>query len=373
MKVVAGWVAGLLLVIGAGAAGEALAGTNTSSGLVPPALYALISGGPGTHALIAQLSPATGGVVRTVETLPLVPQTGIPDSCPMDPIFVDSLANGPNGELWFDESSGAPCQPFSRLPSFPDDHCSGTLLRLDPVTGASRAVLRTAPTLALSGIAPSPDGRMVALVVGPCSVAANQDWILIDDLSAGRHWVVGSSAPPCTFMSSPVWLSDGAHVAVVVTSYQFYPQVPNRADTCGGTSATHLALLPALTPSAFAAARLVPPIGGGCEDDAISASGSVLLVAQSCGTNDGAIDRGSATVRSVTLDGVLKSTFRLPPRLFVVALCVRRSSTAVVLAIAQALSPSAFGPSLEIHLSILRGHRLRELPLAPSVITALAC
>ena len=87
------------------------------------------------------------------------------------------------------------------------------MIRIDPTSGASTAVL-TAPADSLIADAQwSPDGRSLACLDGRCDRSYLNQFIRVRDLTTGGSWTIGAHVMPCHSLGSLSWTNDGRHLA----------------------------------------------------------------------------------------------------------------------------------------------------------------
>jgi hypothetical protein len=140
------------------------------------------------------------------------------------------------GSLLLTFSAGPRCAGSGRShgPCFPvKNSCGGRAVRIDPRSGTVSELLRFPSSRLVEDAIPSPEGRQVVLIGGPCGLEARK-YLTVRDLASGRQWTLGANLPRCTWLGpEAAWSPDSSHL---IFPYAPVTRRPPRNPTfCVGT------------------------------------------------------------------------------------------------------------------------------------------
>jgi hypothetical protein len=114
---------------------------------------------------------------------------------------------GPSGSFVLTFSSGFKCKGFELCTPVPNT-CTSVIERINPAGGSVTTILDARRSVTYTDAVPSPDGRQLALIGGPCRPAGT--YVTVRDLATGREWTLGADVQRCTGVGPAVaWNTDG--------------------------------------------------------------------------------------------------------------------------------------------------------------------
>jgi hypothetical protein len=211
-------------------------------------------GGRG-HLVVEQFSLSTGRPLRTLLALP------------SRMTRVSGPYTAGDGSLWLALTTG----PRIRNDTFSGDpaprSCTGSVVRLDPASGARTTVLSLPHSMLIDDAVPSLDGSWVLMAATTCARARFNQQLLAINPSSGQRWTIDTAPARCPAISDPAWSADGSQLVFAygpAASPWNYP-VPTtttgeqEASWCTLAQGSDLAIVPAAGASQIAAAQLIRP------------------------------------------------------------------------------------------------------------------
>lgn len=168
-----------------------------------------------------------------------------------------SLSGGRSGEVVATASWPAKCSSDVVGCGAIPNTCRGRVSRL---AGSRLVPVFSEPSsMFIRGAVASPDGRLVAMLAGPCTAGAEH--VLVRSLATGEQWIIGTDLPRCTSLSVPAW-SAGGRQLVFAYGAVLTPVRPGPPGTCPETRYARLAVASALHGSRSLGWKLIPAANG---------------------------------------------------------------------------------------------------------------
>lgn len=121
--------------------------------------------------------------------------------------------------------SFGPCNPQPNT-------CTSVVERINLLAGSITTVLNAPNTQTVTDAIPSPNGRRLVLIGGPCRPARR--YLTVRDLASGRQWTLGADVPRCTWIGpGAAWSPDGTRLI-----FPYAPVIgrpPSNPEFCNGT------------------------------------------------------------------------------------------------------------------------------------------
>jgi hypothetical protein len=161
------------------------------------------------------------------------------------------------GDVWITVTSGPRCTNGTAGCGPAPNSCSGTSVRFNPTTLATRTELTFPSSVLVTDALPSPNGRLVAMMTGGCARSFFNEHLVVRDLRSGRHWTIGADAAPCHALGDPAWSPDGSRLV-----FPYGPSVLSRhahvpGGTCEAARFSRLVVVPARRTSRTTAWKLI--------------------------------------------------------------------------------------------------------------------
>ena len=259
--------------------------------------YAIWSTAPGHRRVVEEFSAATGQPLRKVVGLP-------PTDSPYE------LVQGPDGWIWYSRSTGPILQSNVAGGDPKPDSCSGAVVRLDPADGRHVVVLGSPRSEFLGRAVPSPDGRYLAYVAGPCARSFMNLHYVVRDLLTGSQWNVASGARVCHDLSGPAWVPARDELVFGYGPSSLGPSASQSMGygICQGARADVLALSAARQPASIDSARTARARKGCGYVEAVADAWGFLALEQ-CGH----VGLGAASLVQLTSALAISGSWHLPP------------------------------------------------------------
>jgi hypothetical protein len=199
----------------------ALVGTVVSTGGITSAhevtSKSATVGLPSPSQFIAEYDERGPSVVFEVLSLDTGAPIGEIAGSPVGPNAPTGPWRADDGSIWYSEAAGPSCTNPGGLEceSFVPDSCSGTIFRLDPMTGANTVLLRAASSVEIGGAVPAPNEDAVAYLQGGCTTSYLNEHIEIEHLRSAAKVSIGAGLRACHFLSEPSFSANGSEVAFV--------------------------------------------------------------------------------------------------------------------------------------------------------------
>lgn len=216
----------------------------------------------------------------------------------------NSTAVDQAGRVWVTLSRGPRCSTPGLATCHPvPGSCASAVVRINPRTGDPEAMLEGSDNEFIEDAQPSPNGKYLAYVVAPCTLASDH-YLRIRDLITGRSWTIGKRLMACQSLSSVAWSPNGKDLAIDYERSR--PSTPI-AHGCGTSQSGELAVVPAMRGAVDFPGRRVRMAN--CQADAVAATTKGYAAVEACGSLNG-FQRRSGPASLVLFDRGLHVTSR---------------------------------------------------------------